>query len=273
MKNVLIGLSNNVSQNKEKIKVWSDSFKQNSEGDIILIVANPSKDDFISLDELNIRYKIVDVDDISQINHKRLEHTKNLLSEINYDVCLITDVFDVIFQGDPFIKMDLENFDLFVSGEGVLVNQEPWNFDVINKVFPNNLKSCLSSEIICSGIIGGKRLELINLYDKMFSLCENGVNSHNIKDQAALIVLISENKLNKVKIFNLDDGWAMHCAVAGPTQFFESWGFKKNLMYGLPKMVDGIVYTEKGVKFDMVHQFNRIPNWDMELKLKIKSNG
>lgn len=262
MKKVLIGLSNNISQNKSKIKVWSESFKRNSDGDIILIAANPNEDDIKILKELSIDYTTVIIDDISQINHKRLLHTKDIISSTNYDVCLVTDVFDVVFQNDPFTKMDLINYDLFVSGEGVLVKQEPWNADVISKVFPNSLRNCLDSEIICSGIIGGKKSQLINLYDKMYNLCEEGLNGHNIKDQAALIVLIAENKLERIKIFNLNDGWAMHCAVAGPTQFFESWGFKNNLMYGIPKLENGIIYTQDNIKFDMVHQFNRIPEWN-----------
>ena len=267
MKKALLGLSNNIFQHKEKIKLWYESFRCNSNGDVILMVANPNDDDIKTLSELNINYTIVSVEDTSQINHKRLEHTKKLISDTDYDVYLITDVFDVIFQGDPFLKMDTNNYDLFVGGEGILIKQEPWNFDVIKKVFPNSLENCLSTEIICSGIIGGTRLALIDLYDKMFNLCEEGNDGHNIKDQAALIVLIAENKLNRLKIFNLDDGWAVHCAVAGPTQFFESWGFKNNLMYGIPKMENNIVVTSQGIKYDMVHQFNRIPEWDEKLKL------
>jgi hypothetical protein len=155
---------------------------------------------------------------------------------------------------------------VFVSGEGVNVFQEPWNFDVIKKILPEYLNIASNSEVINSGVIGGKRKSLITLYEKMYDLCENSLNDHNIKDQAALIVLLSKEEIENVKVFNLDEGWAVHCAVAGPTQFFEIWGFKQNLKYGIPKMINGFVCTSNGLKYDIVHQFNRIPEWEKIIK-------
>ena len=56
---------------------------------------------------------------------------------------MVTDVFDVTFQGDPFIKMT-DEYDVFVGSEGVRINEEPWNRDVISKVFPEDLNICMS---------------------------------------------------------------------------------------------------------------------------------
>jgi hypothetical protein len=181
-------------------------------------------------------------------------------------------VFDVIFQNNPFTKMNFDEFDLFVSGEGVNVNQEPWNSDNISKLFPEEIGNCLKNEVICSGIIAGKKIPMLKLYRKMFDLCENSTNNHNIKDQAALIVMISKNQLPNLKIFNLDDGWSMHCAVSGPTQFFTSWGFKDNIKYKIPKMIDGFVCTGDGKKYDIVHQFNRIPEWNHIINENMRSS-
>ena len=59
----------------------------------------------------------------------------------------------------------------------------------------------------------------------------------------------------------------MHCAVAGPTAFFDSWGFRNNLKYGIPQMKDdGRVYTQSGDLFDIVHQFNRVPEWHQKIR-------
>jgi len=265
MKKVLLGLCDNIHKNKEKIKLWSESFKNNSDGDVFLIAANVNENDLDVLKELNILFDTVTVENTSQINHKRLQHTKDYISKLKYDLFLVTDVFDVFFQSDPFLKMNLNEYDIFVSGEGVLVKQEPWNHDVIKKVFPEKLDICSDKEIICSGIIAGKKEQLIHLYEEMFSLCESGVDGHNIKDQAALIVLVSENLIDKLKIFNLDDGWAIHCAVSGPTQFFDSWGFRNNLKYGIPKLENYVIKNGSGNKFDIVHQFNRIPEWESNI--------
>jgi len=265
MKKVLTGFSNNISQNKQKIKVWSESFRKHSDGDIVLIAANTNEDDIKTLNELNIDYRLVTENDTWYINNKRLRHTKEFLESSDGDVFLITDVFDVLFQSDPFQKMDLDNYDVFISKEGIKVVEEPWNGDVINKVFPDQLQSCLETEIVCSGIIGGKRESLIKLYDKMDYMCENSPNDHNIKDQAALIILVKDNWIDNLKNFTLDDGWAMHCQSSGPTYFFEAWGLKNSLLrkgYGIPELrEDGFVYTQSGIKYDMVHQFNRVEEW------------
>jgi hypothetical protein len=262
MKKALIGLSNNILTNINKIKVWSKSFKQYSDGDIILLCANTNKLEMDLCKSLGIITVPVLVNDINYINHKRLLITKEVLETYKYDVCIITDVFDVVFQSDPFKKLDFENFDIFVSGEGVNVNQEPWNSDNINKLFPQHFNACVNTEIINSGVIAGKRLSLIKLLDMMYNLCQESNNNHNIKDQAALIVLVSLNLIPNLKIFNLDDGWAMHCAVAGPTQFFDAWGFRNNLKYGIPQLINKTICTKTGDVFDIVHQFNRIDKWN-----------
>jgi hypothetical protein len=261
MKKALLGLSNNIESNINKIKVWSQSFKKFSDGDVILLCANATDNDIKLCEELGIIPYKVSIEDTWYINHKRLENTFNFLKNSDIDLFLITDVFDVVFQGDPFKKWDLK-YDIFVSGEGVLVNEEPWNSDNINKIFPNEINKCLPNEVICSGVIGGKREQLIGLYKRMYELCENGSNQHNIKDQAALIVMISNNEIKNLKIFNLDESWAVHCAVAGPTQFFDSWGFREKLKYGMPSMNNDKVISGKKEQYDIVHQFNRIPEWN-----------
>lgn len=265
MKKILTGLSNNIAQNKQKIKTWSESFKKYSDGEIVLIAANATKEDLDVCQELEINFYKVEVNDIFLINNKRLKHTKDFIEQSDGDLFLVTDVFDVIFQSDPFLKMDIENYDIFISGEGILVNQEPWNGDVINKVFPNDINICLNTEIVCSGVIAGKKQAMIDLYSKMDYMCENSSNKHNIKDQAALIIMVAKKQIDKLKIFNLHDGWAMHCQSAGPTYFFEAWGLRNALIangYTVPKLIDNIVYTEDGRVYDIVHQFNRIEEWN-----------
>lgn len=264
MKKALIGLSNNIGTNINKIKVWSNSFKKHSDGDVILLCANSNESEINLCKELGIIPIPVVIDDLLYINHKRLGSTLEFLKKTDIELFVITDVFDVVFQSDPFHKMDLR-YDIFVGSEGIKVSQEPWNSDVINKVFPEYRGKCVNSDIICSGVIGGKKGALIKLYDKLFSMCENSLNGHNIKDQAALIIMIANNEIDNLKIFEVSDGWTLHCAVGGPTQFFEGWGFKTaltNRYGGVAKLVGNEVFTHTDLKYNIVHQFNRIPSWN-----------
>lgn len=261
MKIALIGLSNNISDNFGKIKIWANSFRKYSSGDVILLCANSTDADMQMCKNIGIHPVPVTVADTWHINHDRLKHTEQFLSRSDIDLFVVSDVFDVIFQDDPIKKLNLDAYDIFVSGEGVTVNQEPWNADNISKIFPDHRKICGEQEVINSGVIVGKRASLIKLLNSMYQLCEAGSDAHNIKDQAALIVLVATNQIERLKIFNLDDGWAMHCAVAGPTQFFDAWNFRKAIRYGIPYMSGGYVVNKYAQKYDIVHQFNRVPEW------------
>jgi hypothetical protein len=264
MKKALIGISNKIKEHKNKIRIWKESFEKFSDGEVILIAANTDAEDIrVCEEELKIKYHKVDVGDPWYINNKRLHYISEYIKVSDIDVFLSTDVFDVIFQNDPFNKFDLENYDLFVSNEGIMLREEPWNSDVINRCFPGEINCCINNEITCSGIIGGKRDALAFLFDRMFKMTEECVNGHNVRDQAALILMMAKNEVDRLKVFSVDDGWAMHCQSAGPTQFFESWGLKRNLSsrYGVPKLVGDKVYTEAGQLYDIVHQFNRVPGW------------
>ena len=272
MKKVLVGLCNNVSLNLDNIKVWSKSFyRYCPDSEVVLFCTNSTEEEIKRCQELNIKTISVDIapELIGYINHKRLGFILEYLKTSDCDLVLTTDVFDVIFQGDPFAKLDLENYDVFASEEGVKVGEEPWNFNNIESLFPGDLQACIEQAVVCSGIIAGKRESLIPLYNQMFDMCENhSTNSHAIKDQAAFIVMIATNKIPRLKLFNLNDAWAMHCAVAGPTPFFHGWGFdnklaEKNLH--IPYLENDVVKTD-GKVYDMVHQFNRVPSWNDTLK-------
>lgn len=261
MKKVLVGLCDNINHNFQKINVWKKSFSKYCNDDVVLLCANSTKEENNLCESIGIKCINVIVEDRNFINHKRLYHLCNFFNESSYDLILSTDVFDVAFQGDPFQKLDINSYDIFISGEGVNVNQEPWNSDNIKKLFENKLEFCMNNEVLCSGIIAGKKIPMINLYKKLYEMCEQSSNDHNIKDQAALICLAYTTGIENLKILNLDDGWAMHCAVAGPTPFFTGWGFKDNIKYGIPKLYNNYICTKSNEKYDIVHQFNRVPEW------------
>ncbi len=262
MTTALIGLCNNVEQHLHKIRVWSASFlKVRPTGTVYLLCANATPIELKKVGDLGVVAIPCTIDNTWFINHQRLKRTYELLDTIDEEFCLVTDVFDVVFQRDPFIDLPIGGAKVFVGGEGVTVGQEPWNADNISKIFPNHRPTCQNQEVLNSGVIAGFRKSLHDLLYRMYVSCENGSNDHNIKDQAALIVLAATNQIDGLKMMTLDDGWACHCAVAGPTQFFHAWGFDRNIRYGIPKMVNDKVCTANGSPFAIVHQFNRVPQW------------
>lgn len=265
MKKALIGVCNNVTCNLPKIKVWANSFKAVCPTDDVLLLTVSATEAEISKlkNELGISVFDFQYDGPLSINDVRLKIMEMCLDNIDYDFLIATDVFDVIFQANPFTKLEVDKYDIFVSGEGIYVREEPWNADVISKCFPDKLAKCLDKEVICSGVIAGNRKALCDLYKMMYETTINSLPNHEIRDQAALIVLIAEEKIPNIKILNLNDTWAVHCAVAGPTNFFIDWGFREMLKknnYSAPYLF-GDTARINNVKVDIVHQFNRIQQW------------
>jgi hypothetical protein len=137
--------------------------------------------------------------------------------------------------------------------------------DVLQKSYPHKINDLRDLFISCSGVIGGKKdkiVELLQMMDKMTI----GKGGHDIRDQAALNIIIQEQKLN-ITTLNPSDGWVLHCAVGGPTQFYKDWGFQYHMKkrFGEAKMIDNIVTTQDDNIYDIVHQFNRIEEWNKEL--------
>jgi len=270
-KHCLFGVCDNIALNFNKIKVWAFSFqKVCKDKDVCLICLDATDEEIEMCRSIGIKaFKSeLDKDSYGDVNHKRLKPARDFIESSSYKYFLVTDVFDVLFQQDPFEKLDFDSYDVFAGKEGILVNEEPWNFDNIKKLFPDKIESCVGHPVVCSGIIAGKKEALIPVYEKMFDMCQNeSTDDHAIKDQAAFIVMISNDQIPKLKLFDLNEGWAVHCAVAGPTNLFEGWGFKGKILesgLALPQLKSGKIKTGEEL-FDIVHQFNRIPEWEESL--------
>ena len=255
MKTELLGISNNIEKNIDKILIWSKSFQKVCDGKVVLIAGDASESELELLKTNNIIPFPVTISNKNEVNNERIHHTIKYLENCNADLLMITDVFDVAFQNNPFLKFNKDS-DIFISSEGLRLNEEPWNADVIKKTFPDKIKNVMLDDIVCSGVIGGKKESLLKLYINIKSLLDSSLDGHNIKDQAALIILKNENKIPNLK-------------VAGPSYEFLTWNLSSILKerYNIPYIKDGKIYTENGDLYDIIHQFNRIDNWYNQIKL------
>jgi hypothetical protein len=254
MRKILIGVSDNVAKNIDKILIWKKSFELVTKGDVILLAFNCNENDRKVLEQYNISYKNVSEKGSESVNNSRLIHVSSLLRDLNdsYDGVIYSDVFDVAFMKDPFLQMDFYNYGVFVAGEGITHNQEPWNTDVMQKCFPDYTETLRHKEVFCSGVIGGKPFELSQYIDSMWLQLLKNKKGHDIADQAAMNIVLHTEDNPLLKKFYLYDKWAIHLATGGPTEFFEPWGFKKAIQ-------DKYNLVPNWKDFAIVHQFNRTP--------------
>ena len=80
MKKALLGVANNLRSNLQKVTLWSNSFKNVTDGEVILLLANGTEDDLLICKDLGITSHLVTSEDAGFFNHKRLElHHLNFL--------------------------------------------------------------------------------------------------------------------------------------------------------------------------------------------------
>lgn len=267
MRKALTGVSNNVSQHIDKIKVWAHSFEKHTDGDAVLIAADMTEDDKLSLKSNNIKYFEVKTDQDLTINDSRLRHTADWIEQSDYDLFMVTDVFDVCFQGDPFELFDLDNFDFYAGSEGIYHNEEPWNMDVMSKAFPGHADYMRPHEVVCSGVMGGKKNILVSTLRLQQLLVDEADRGHDIRDQAALNILIYKDHIRRCKIFTPNDGWVIHCSLSGPTFQHIEWGLGKVIeqRYCLPKLQGNVLVDANGIVYKIAHQYNRIDKWNEKI--------
>lgn len=268
MKKVLTGVSNNVSQHIDKIKVWANSFKKHVvDGEVVLIAADMSIEDRNVLRSHGIKFHAVQTNQDFTINDSRLIHTANWLESSDYDLCMVTDVFDVCFQGDPFEMFDLDNYDFFAAAEGIYHSEEPWNMDVMSKAFPEYVEWIKPFEVVCSGVFGGKKDTVIKTLRMQQDLVDGALHGHDIRDQAAFNILIYKGLIENIKLFTPSDGWAVHSALSGPTFQHINWGLgdKIESRYGLPKLEGNKLVTAQNLVYKIAHQYNRIDEWNEKI--------
>ena len=265
MTKVLTGVSNNVAKNINKIKVWANSFKKQTSGDVVLIAADMTEEDRNVLNANGIQFHEVTTDANLTINDSRLMHTANWIESSNYDLFMVTDVFDVCFQGDPFEMFD--HHDFYAASEGILHNEEPWNMDVMNKAFPKYVDFIRPYEVVCSGVMGGRKDGLVKTLRMQQELVDGALHGHDIRDQAALNILIYKNQIENCKIFKPNDGWVVHCSLSGPTFQHKEWGLGKVIdsRYGLPHLNENILVDANDRPYLIAHQYNRIPEWNEKI--------
>ena len=176
-----------------------------------------------------------------------------------YDYVITTDVKDVYFQKNPFEIMNGLNMlgsKLVIASEGLKYKDEPWGDDNLKQAYgPYVYELFKNNTIFNVGTFGGTS-EYVK--DMVFNIFTNAINRPiPICDQAVFNVLINTQPFKDVCLATND--WACEAGtVADPTKIEQ---FRPNLLCGEPVFRDGIVYTETGDVFPIVHQYDRVPEW------------
>jgi hypothetical protein len=259
MKNLIIGGCTNYGINQ--LKPWVLSVNETMpDADKVMCVGEASLETRKWIIDNN--FKIIDMPKLNVPVHvlrflSIYEYLKEHWQE--YEYVVTTDVKDVYFQTNPFVKLAMTSYKLFAGSEGMLYKDEPWGNDnlmqaygpYIHEIYKNN-------KIYNVGTIGGSS-EYVK--DLVFNIFTNAIHRPiPICDQAVYNVLIQTQPYKDCTFFaEQSDGWACQAGTTvDPSKIAQ---FRPFLTEEEPKFIDGLVKTCDGDTFSIVHQYDRVPEW------------
>jgi len=189
---IIIGAA--IGYSDDQIKPFILSLKSSGyKGRLVLFVdkLDSGAVSFLIEQEIELIWQISHRDNAMPVyGHRYYEFLDFLRKEQGVKRIMLTDVRDVIFQGNPFVGCGDESLYVFSEDSSVKLGQCPYNSEWVLNLYGNDILKKISGEIIiCSGVtIGGYH----NILGYLDLLCnEMSINPQiPIADQGAHHVLI-----------------------------------------------------------------------------------
>jgi hypothetical protein len=215
--------------------------------------------------------------DINIVKFERHFISREYIKALNEDdIVILTDTLDVIFQSDPFKWYSKNKTNkILLTSEGISHENEFWNMGGVSRSFPNFINEIAPQDVLNSGLITGEAKYVSDLLGFIYLLSSMTKPEHSEGiDQPSMNVVMLSNLFKDITQFTTtSESFAVHCAVAGPTEQFVDWGFQKNYKYDLPIFNEGVIVNKNRQPYCIVHQYNRIKEWDVALKDKIYNSS
>ena len=272
-KDLIIGAYTNFKF--DKLVPWIYSIKETGfDGDIVLIAVDSDPLTIQQIEAEGVKVVKATNEKNMMIHMLRFLHIYNFLKLYGsmYRYVITTDVRDVIFQSNPSVylqkTMGSRTVGIIAQSESIKIKDEKWNRDNIIKNFGQYfyLDVC-ENEVYNVGILAGTPE---HIKDMCFHLYQMSINRPDwVADQAAYNMLLSYKPWSYHTLnMKLKDAWALNAHVTNKPDQMEEFG--PYLLEGRPHMKDGIVYNAEGKPFVIVHQYDRVPEWNNYILSKYK---
>ena len=203
------------------------------------------------------------------IHNLRFFHIWQLLSQFEkdgkkYDRVITTDVRDVIFQGNPTDWLDAyQEKPIIAPSESVMYEDEGWNMkNFISGLGGVSWEYLGKDLLVCNvGTIAGTYEEFKELCFMIYTMSVGNW----VADQSMFNILINTSYKDKTQVVTPDDYWACQTGT-----LVESYDKLKNVLLDKPPYMgmDGLVRNSKDDVFCLVHQYERIPEWNKIVEKK-----
>lgn len=190
------------------------------------------------------------------------------MKDIRYVIS--TDCADVIFQDNPsdWLEKNIGDKKLNYGGEGLKYKDEAWGYQNMLTTFgPIIQKHMENVPIHNAGSMAGEHKTFVDFSLAVFLAVQN--TREPMPDQAGVNVMVNLEPYKSITKFNdHDTNWACQCGTTVDPNKIDN--FRPNLLCAEPTFKDGVAYTSKGEKYVLVHQYNRVPEWNAQLEKKYR---
>jgi hypothetical protein len=180
------------------------------------------------------------------------------------------DVRDVVFQRNPsqWLEQKLGQKRLVVGCESLYFEDEPWGAQTIQECYGPHVWEVYRRKLIYNaGTIAGDFRTVVDLCLQMYFLAPG--DRVRYSDQQALNLLLGSDVYQEITCFaSSEDGWACQAGTTSDPDMLEK--VRARITCPAPLFDGEYVRTAGGEIFTLVHQYDRVPAWDMPLKTKYR---
>jgi hypothetical protein len=188
------------------------------------------------------------------------------MKDIRYIVS--TDCTDVVFQTNPseWLEKNLGNKKLNYGCEALKYKDESWGYNnMLTSFGPVMQQHMKDRPIYNAGSMAGEHKTFIDFSLNVFLTIQHLQDP--TPDQAGVNLMLSLEPYKSITKFNDHDvNWACECGTTVDPSKMPV--FRPNLLSPEPTFDGEYVYTSKGEKYVMVHQYNRVPDWKEKIERK-----
>jgi hypothetical protein len=270
MKDLIIGCSTNYKW--DTLKYWVNSINQSGfTGDKVLILMNCDRETKERILDAGFNIRASFEDEHGNLKHpdspfpvhvERFIHIyKYLVENPDYRYAITTDVKDVVFQKNPIPRMEyeLQNHNLMFASESIKYKDEPWgNQNLMETYGPYLHEKFKNNEIYNVGVLAGRAYAIRDLAVNIFTNCIG--KAIPICDQSTFNFMISQHPyLHTSRYMKSEDGWACQLGTTADPSKIEQ--FRPHLLEAEPRIHEHRITTSKFEEFNIVHQYDRVPEW------------
>jgi hypothetical protein len=177
---------------------------------------------------------------------------------------VMTDVRDVYFQSDPSRWLS-DNLTKPILGcsESMRYGDEPWNRENMQTCFPQFFDRMRGVVACNAGVIAGEAPTIADLFATVAMVAKSS-GVHNA-DQAAFNLLLTMEPYRSVtQISKTADGFACHGGAVADPRYIED--HRRYLLEPEPILDWEGVKTHDGKLYPIIHQYDRVPVWNLALR-------